>query len=1241
MSSFRLFAAGLVTFCALFIQIASAEDVDLYNPNPSIVGSGKPNILFFLDNAAANNGNITQLDGSGGKKLELIRQVMNLLLDPQPGTQYPPECGANAEEVLAKIKGTRMGLMQFREDSKSAKGGYVRSHIRDMADDANRLALLAKINNPGGTTTQTCVTEAATCASGGYPTDAECTDNDSGSSTTTADECGQCSTWTKPPIVDSVTNITCSNIKLNGCDANKGRQISTTTNLPVSRNVCTTTQAPSGIPNANNAPYGKTMWEAYQYYSGLDAYVGFTGDTAGTAYDPDARIGNTNTYNKPGDAGTCSGNHVVVLGTGGPDSAEEGDTATLLTSAGLCADTSAITYPSGVNTTYQSNNLDEFARRMTGTTAPATCVPTGNRPKITTHAIMLRAEDDAQPPILSAQQNLVNASQGVGGGNFQLASDGQAFLKAICKTINDTQAVNSAFAAVTLPVSANVTGTNLNQVYMGVFRPDPNNYPRWMGNLKQYAIGKDPSSSVQNPVYGLVDTNGNIVTNPASGFVKDTANSFWTTASTYWDPNKVSDKKTSDSPDGPLVEKGGAAQKLRSAFDAGTARNLYTCFKAGGSCATDTDLSAADVNTKFLTGGVNPLLTPAKLDVADEAARDLLVAWMRGLDNNSPVENTNPNKGSSTVRPSIHGDVLHSRPAVVHYNRAKDDNDVYVFYGANDGVYRAIKGGQGANDGREAWGIVFEEFLPKLKRLRSNDPLISAPNDRKTYFADGSTTFYRLDANNDGELKAAEGDKVWLFVSVRRGGRFLYAFDVSDPEKPKYMWSKGCPNDTGTTGCSTGYEELGQTWSTPFVTALNVASGTGAAKTVTKTPVLIFGGGYDKAVEDLPQESITGRSATSVTTGTGATAISTNRTMGRAIYIVDASSGNVLLSIGGANSYGSPDIVIDEMDYAIPSDVQVLQRLRGTPSDGVVDRIYVGDTGGNVWRVSVAEEVTISSQKLDKALFKVSRLAGVGTAANAGSPSGYVDRKFLYPPDVVFAEDSGGLYDAVLIGSGDRESPLSLVASDAFYMFKDREVARLGVVETAIADTTSVDNKSGDLYDLKCTFSRGDGTVPSTDPSYVTLPRVTSCPATNPTDLAARNGWKFALVGKGERVIGSALTASGLTLFATNTPPDYSANQYACSSSLGEATIYNINYSGLVDPTNESSYPSNLVASSFPADGTTTAQGLLPSPVRVVVKIDGKTVELVLFGTNPIPPKGVTYDRRIKKYWYKKIEPAK
>ena len=63
-------------------------------------------------------------------------------------------------------------------------------------------------------------------------------------------------------------------------------------------------------------------------------------------------------------------------------------------------------------------------------------------------------------------------------------------------------AVDSVFTATTLPVSTTTQGTFLNQVFVGMFRPDANAAPRWVGNLKQYQLG------VVNGSLRLVDKNG-------------------------------------------------------------------------------------------------------------------------------------------------------------------------------------------------------------------------------------------------------------------------------------------------------------------------------------------------------------------------------------------------------------------------------------------------------------------------------------------------------------------------------------------------------------------------------------------------------------------------------------------------------------------------------------------------------------------------------------------------------------
>jgi hypothetical protein len=76
---------------------------------------------------------------------------------------------------------------------------------------------------------------------------------------------------------------------------------------------------------------------------------------------------------------------------------------------------------------------------------------------------------------------------------------------------------------------------------------------------------------------------------------------------------------------------------------------------------------------------------------------------VRGQDN---IDDENANGSTTDIRASVHGDVLHSRPAVINYNRLKTlitgtdtdsqlmrDSDIYVFYGTNGGMLHAVKGG--------------------------------------------------------------------------------------------------------------------------------------------------------------------------------------------------------------------------------------------------------------------------------------------------------------------------------------------------------------------------------------------------------------------------------------------------------------------------------------------------------------------------------------------------------------------
>src|SRR4029077_17762208 len=107
---------------------------------------------------------------------------------------------------------------------------------------------------------------------------------------------------------------------------------------------------------------------------------------------------------------------------------------------------------------------------------------------------------------------------------------GQQIADALAADLSEMQAVNSVFASVSLPVSVNTQGSYLDRVFIGMFRPDPNAAPRWMGNLKQYKMGLINSSLV------LEDAAGTSAINNLTGFITSCASSYWTptTGDTYW-----------------------------------------------------------------------------------------------------------------------------------------------------------------------------------------------------------------------------------------------------------------------------------------------------------------------------------------------------------------------------------------------------------------------------------------------------------------------------------------------------------------------------------------------------------------------------------------------------------------------------------------------------------------------------------------------------------------------------------
>ena len=235
----------------------------------------------------------------------------------------------------------------------------------------------------------------------------------------------------------------------------------------------------------------------------------------------------------------CNRNFIVFISNGPIDNSDNNPGLALLRAA-VTAEGAAARYTQVIPVTPSgetgSNFADEWARFLNEVKNVQTFTINANDKstgQALNHAAMMR----------SMATN--------GGGDACNANDPASIQECLDATFNKILEVNSVFASVSLPVSVNPQLQNLDQVYMAMFRPDPEGNPRWFGNLKQFQLAIDTN---KNPF--IADSLGNRAIDATTGQVFPTAISYWTTGSTYWSYSpRGNPLSASDSPDGPLVEK--------------------------------------------------------------------------------------------------------------------------------------------------------------------------------------------------------------------------------------------------------------------------------------------------------------------------------------------------------------------------------------------------------------------------------------------------------------------------------------------------------------------------------------------------------------------------------------------------------------------------------------------------------------------------------------------------------------
>jgi type IV pilus assembly protein PilY1 len=375
----------------------------------------------------------------------------------------------------------------------------------------------------------------------------------------------------------------------------------------------------------------------------------------------------------------------------------------------------------------------------------------------------------------------------------------------------------------------------------------------------------------------------------------------------------------------------------------------------------------------------------------------------------------------------------------------------------------------GANDGMfhafddasgsELWAFIPPSLLPNLKNL--DGEIIE-------FFVDGSPKVYIERDSEDNLLKAI------LIFGLRRGGDRYIALDVTNRLSPQLLWE--------ISPFTPGYEELGQSWSAPQLGKIQCGAN--------QKWVAFIGGGYDENQDNLP--------------------VTVNDTKGRGIYVVDISTGGLIWSYSYAKN--------PQMKYCIPSDIARVD----TDGNGMIDRLYVGDIGGRIWRFDIRDPDV--NKWTAKNIFE----------SNPGTGD---QRKIFYPPDVTLEKD-GGNYEMVFFGTGDREHPKS-----------------------ANIENFNIENR---LYAVK--DKNPTTTLTETDLGDVTLDLLQD-PNTSEADktaimnsLNAKNGWFIVLdENQGEKSLSSPVVFFGVVYYTTFTPSSGSESD-PCFVGEGTGRMYALKY---------------------------------------------------------------------------------
>lgn len=495
------------------------------------------------------------------------------------------------------------------------------------------------------------------------------------------------------------------------------------------------------------------------------------------------------------------------------------------------------------------------------------------------------------------------------------------------------------------------------------------------------------------------------------------------------------------------VNQGGAVQALQNIASISQRRvwtytGAYQVSQRTGwasvpAVGSDANLAAASNELRW-TANQNPLKDARLqqlLQVTDPNQAAQVVNWARGVDQWDALPQTRRTMGG----------LVHAVPLVIDYGfdaqrHATPPTDPDLRYQT---VMVTTQAGQlhalDALTMGELFSFIPQELLVDLPRLQQQQSrTLSGENLSPRYQGiDSSWQQWRADvwltdqqgnAYQDQQINANQQDHVFMLGGMRRGGYNYYALDVTAAQ-PQWL---GTPSliaahlqyvirggDFDHVPMNSPYRQMGQSWSEPKLAQVRLRDGVQA--------VWLFGGGYDVAYDDFAN---TLKPSTS------------NPKKGSAMYMINANTGALL--------WWAAQQAADTEHPDLRHSIVASPKLLDIDNDGLVDRVYWVDLGGQVFR----QDIDNRQQSLLPAL--TDRIVLQRLAALGGEQTDH--RQFFQSPGVaVLADNTGQSRVVIALASGNAEQPLETSVQNRAIVLLD-DLQRNSVVSTrTFADLSLID----------------------------------------------------------------------------------------------------------------------------------------------------------------------------------------